>query len=67
MKYKVKVWCNDCTGVDEQGCNDGFPWYITDDDSNIRLFDTEAEADEAGWKAVDGVGPWRFEVEEVDE
>lgn len=65
MSYIVEVYCGDCTGSDDLGCNDGSPWYVYDDDyATPRVFATYAEAEAAGWKAVSDVGPWRFEVKE---
>ena len=62
MSYIVEVYCGDCTGSDDLGCNDGAPWYVCGDDDKPTVFETHAEAEAAGWKAVSDVGPWRFKV-----
>lgn len=65
MKYRVCVWCDDCTDSDPLGCGDGNPWHVYDDDFNIKEFDSKEAAEEAGWSEVRNVAPWRFEVEEI--
>jgi len=64
--YVVKVSCSDCTGIDDMGCGDGEPWYLTGEDFMVRKFDTREAAEAAGWKCVSDVGPWEFEVEESE-
>ena len=58
MKYRYRLSCPDCTGIDPQGCFDGSAH--TDDE----LFDTPELAIEAGCKATHDV-IWEFEV--IDE
>lgn len=59
MKYHYRIWCNDCRGIDPQGCFDG---GIEDDDEQ---FDTPEDAWKAGDKETKACGMWEFEV--VDE
>lgn len=62
--FIVRVYCDDCSEPG-YGCNDGAPWYVCGDDDEPARFATREEAEAAGWKAVSGVGPWRFEIEDA--
>jgi hypothetical protein len=53
-KYKVIITCPDCTGVDFQGCGDGYPWELDE------TFDTIEEANDAGDEATGDT--WEYEV-----
>lgn len=57
--FKVIITCDDCTGVDPMGCNDGFPWELGE------RFDTKEQAEAAGEEETDDCGPWRYEVVEI--
>lgn len=61
MKYRVRVWCRDCSGgQDPKGCFDGGDGFIYERTPPYgpRLFDSVEEADDAGY-----CGPWEYEVE----
>lgn len=65
-KYKVLIFCNDCSfGQDPMGCFDGGQEYLVDDDDNIKLFDSEKEAEEAGSEVTTNVGPWDYKLKPV--
>lgn len=47
MSYRIRVACNDCTGVDEQGCfGGGFGW-VTFEAGRHQLFDGATDVSEA--------------------
>jgi hypothetical protein len=56
MKYKVEIWCNDCTGTDPMGCFDGGSEFVD------KEFESEEDAVEHGWNEIENVGPWEFRV-----
>jgi len=67
MKYRVKIWCRDCTHQDFHGCGEGSPWYIVNDDpwsDDPKLFDTKEDAESAGKKEASDPR-WEYEVEEI--
>jgi hypothetical protein len=61
--FQVRLSCRDCTGEDEQGCFEGGTELLNDGEQ----FDTRELAAAAGIAAIRGVGPWHFEVEDVEE
>lgn len=66
MRYRVRLWCSDCTGEDPQGCFDGDTQLLSDDAPpfDVRLFATLREAVDAGYDATDGnAAPREFDVE----
>lgn len=69
MGFLIRVWCDDCSGDnDEQGCFGGGSELkgkpgVTVLDEDV-LFDTREEAEEFGWDFTRGP-PWSFEVVEV--
>lgn len=46
MKYRYRLSCPDCTGIDPEGCFDGGTWTSEDE------FDTPEEAADAGYEAT---------------
>lgn len=69
MKYKVLIYCPDCSfGQDPQGCFGGGEEYIFDDEvdklsTKPKLFNSREEAEKAGWDAVK-TSIYKFEIEE---
>lgn len=63
LKYKVLIYCSD--NVPDYPCC-GDPWYLLDKTDKVMIFDSKEEAETAGWKVVSDVGPWDFEVEEIN-
>jgi len=59
MKYRYRLWCNDCAG-DSQGCFDG------SSDLSLATFDTYEEAENAGYNAADRCAPWDYCVTDED-
>lgn len=78
MKYKVLMYCLDCTGVDPAGCFEGgtemlskadlLDWReeLPEDYLEDAVFDSKEEADDAFHKHADGA-PWRYDLIEVSE
>lgn len=56
-RYRVRVWCPDCTGVDFQGCFEG------GDDLSEETYATHEEAEAAGHESVRH-SIYEFDVEE---
>ena len=73
-RYRVWLFCHDCTGVDYQGCfGGGSEERFLDADGNsdsedhgIPIESLEV-AEKIGWQSVRDCGPWHFEVEEVND
>ena len=65
--FGIRVICRDCTGEDEMGCNDGLPWWHTDENFEPVVFETEEEAQtylNENWETIEGGGsPWEASVE----
>ena len=59
MRFRYRVWCPDCSGVDYQGCFDGFD-YLSEE-----TFATYEEADKAGDEYTKK-WIWEYEVTEAD-
>lgn len=52
MKYRYRLWCNDCAG-DPYGCFDG-------SSTLSETFDTYEQARDAGDSAASTCGPWDY-------
>lgn len=66
MKYRVRIFCPDCTGDDYQGCFDGGTELLCGpgiDDGPIE-FDTKEEAESAGADEC-AKSIWKFEIEVI--
>lgn len=57
--YQLTGFCQDCTGFDFQGCNDGLPFELGN-------FTTENFAFEAGYEFSEQAGPYYFKVEIIE-
>ncbi len=47
-KFIIQYYCPDCTKIDPMGCHEGEFWYETDENDNLKLFDTPIEAEKIG-------------------
>ncbi|GCE14184.1 hypothetical protein [Tengunoibacter tsumagoiensis] len=59
MKYRYRLFCDDCTG-DEHGCFGG------GSELSEEIFDTTSEAFDAGHAATESCAPWGFIVTDED-
>jgi hypothetical protein len=59
-KYRYRVWCDDCTGEDPEGCFDGST-HLSEE-----TFDTWDKANNAGAGYVHDVAPWDYCVTDED-
>jgi hypothetical protein len=68
VRYRVRLWCRDCTGEDSQGCFEGGIEIVTDDGAPFgeATFATVEEAREEGHEWTKDCGPWRFEIIDED-
>ena len=56
-KFRVRIYCPDCTGEDMGGCFDGGTKLLDD------IFETREQAEKAGDEYVDD-SIWNYEIEE---
>lgn len=63
-KYRVKIWCEHCYGVDKLGCFGGNIDFLRDEYLEEKLFKNKKEAIKAGKEKCD-FSLWRYEVEEI--
>lgn len=57
MRWRYRLWCPDCTGVDPDGCFEGGTELSED------TFETEQEAVAAAITACYDDSIWRYEIE----
>lgn len=74
MRYRVFIYCRDCSGEDYQGCFDGgseevfldTDGSVTSDDIGLKI-ETREDAERLGDIAVRPCGQWSYEIEETND